>query len=1083
MRKVKVILSIVLALVMLSTSFAFSTVVSAADVKTSETAQEANLQSNIEDGVILHALCWSYSEIEKNIPAIAAAGYSAVQTSPVQQPKYMSASTNVSGQWWKLYQPVSFSIANNSWVGTKDELTSLCNTAHKYGVKIVCDIVSNHLGANSEQQIPQYLAKEIKDYEPQIWNASSKGAGYADGNKYFHQDFSNASDGSNVTTGTVTKCPDLNTADSYIQGKVISLLKSCVDCGVDGFRFDAAKHIETPSDSTNRSNYWTNVLGQTNTYAASKGKTMFYYGEVLNTIGGSRNSSNYTNLNNGKFRITDNKASASIRGVVTGKNASGISKIQFNIAGSAGKSVLWAESHDTYLGNGDSESTTNISDSDIVKSWALVAARKDATALYFARTNNMLMGNSAVNTNYKSVAVAEVNKFHNNAVGKAEKVGSSGDIAYVARANTGVVLVNVRGTTANANVSGTGLASGTYTDMITGNKFTVNNGSVSGQIGSTGVAVVMQSSTTPTATASKESQTFEGETITTKLTLNNATSGTYQLDNYTPVRFTGSPTIRLGKDYNYGDTFTLTLTATDGTKTTTTKYTYTKKKAASSGVYIILPKSLIDNKSGGKKWTTPMYCYVYDEASMSSYPKYNNAAWAGEEMKYDPAKDVYYIEVHSDSCYKIASANSQPELVNNYDLAHSSRTRVIISDSAKSASGASQGNQFPATNGFLLKGTSHIYKQLMGAESSAWTTTTMVPGQETPVAATDVTKGDSTVPTDTTPSPRPSSETTSPSTETTPTQTTPPGKNYYGDANLDGNVNINDVTRIQQHLVEAPKLTDGLALELADVTSDGKVKIQDANYIQRKLAGLSNTGRVGNLCESYTPPVSTPETPETQETHETQATTPASTYTLYIKTQLTWISSMGSEPYVYDNSTGTSYQMIKDQSAYPEVFTAEVPESLTNVTFYRATGALTDPSSGYNVVTNLSVSKTNNCIMLTQPDSTLIGTTGPYVPEAQPSFSLSRIYVENDKSWPAVYIYGWGYGLNNQCYPMTNISGTNIWYYDLPQTIYGSTDKFFLLKPQDGTTDNDWSGQTGNLAITEPNNCYKLSGSWTTYSE
>lgn len=834
MRKLKVIFSVVLALVMLSTSFAFSTIVSASDVKVSETGQEANLQSKIEDGCILHALCWSYAEIEKNIPAIAAAGYSAVQTSPVQQPKDISASTNVSGQWWKLYQPVSFSLATQSWNGTQADLKSLCETAHKYNVKIVCDIVSNHMGANSTQQMPQYLADEIKTNEPTIWNAGST-AGRAANNKYFHQNFNAASDGTDVTTGTVTGCPDLNTADSYIQGRVISLLKSCVDCGVDGFRFDAAKHIETPSDSTNASDYWTNVLGQTNTYASSKGKTLFYYGEVLNTVGGNRSASNYTNLNGGKFKITDNKASATIRGAVTGHNASSAASASFPVTGSQDKSVLWAESHDTYLGNSMSEVTTDVSDSDIVKTWALVAARSGSTPLYFARTNNMQMGGSATNTNYKSVAVAEVNKFHNNAVGKAQTLGSTGNYAFVARANTGVVIVNCNGTSAtNASVSGTGLSNGTYTDMITGNKFTVSGGTVTGNIGSTGVAVVMQSTTTPTVSADKESQTFEGESITTKLTLNNATSGTYQLDNYTPVTFTGSPTIRLGKDYNYGDTFKLTLTATDGTKTTTTQYIYTKKQAASSGVYVILPKSLVDKGQNGKPWTTPVFCYVYDETSTSAYPKYNNAAWAGEEMKYDATNDVYYIEVHSDSCYKIASATSTPELVSNYDLAHSSRTRVIISDSAKSAGGQSQGAQFPATNGFKLNGSTHTFKALSGTESTAWATSTMVPGQEAPVAATDVTKGNVTVPTET-------------QTQTQTQPSTSGVTRYYGDANLDGSVNIIDVTRIQQHLVANPVLTDTVAIALAKVNDDNRISIQDANCIQRLLAGMSNYGKAGQV--------------------------------------------------------------------------------------------------------------------------------------------------------------------------------------------------------------------------------------------
>ena len=1041
MRKLKVILSVVLALVMLSTSFAFSTMVSAADVKTSETGQETNLQSNIEDGCILHALCWSYSEIEKNLPAIAAAGYSAIQTSPVQQPKDYSTSTNVSGQWWKFYQPVSFSIADKSWAGTSAQLTSLCEAAHKYGIKIVCDIVSNHLGASSELQDPRSLADEIKKYERDIWYGSSDSNdtyGFARNNMYFHQDFSDATDGSNVTTGIVTGCPDLNTADSYVQSRVVSLLKSCVDCGVDGFRFDAAKHIETDSD------YWTNILSQTNSYASQKGKTMFYYGEVLNSVGNNRPSTSYTNLNGGKFRITDNKASKTIREAVTGHNASAAMNASFPVAGSADKAVLWAESHDTYLGNKDSEITTSVSDEDIVKAWALVASRKGSTPLYFARTNNMHMGGAAFNTNYKSVAVAEVNKFHNNAGDNSEKLGSSGNIAYVARANTGIVLVNVNGTTASVNISGTGLSDGQYTDMVTGNQFTISGGTVSGDIGSTGVAVVMQSTTTPSVFASKESQTFEGESITTQLTLSNAVSGTYQLDDYEPVTFTGSPTIRLGSDYSYGSTFTLTLTATDGVKEATAKYTYTKKKAASSNVYVILPESLVKNQN----WVTPVYCYVYDEVSKNTYPKYANDAWPGEEMKYDATNKVYYVEVHSDSCYKQTSKD-EPAVADSYNLVESERTRVIISDSAKSAGGLSQGNKFPAGDtapGFKLNKTTHTYTQLYGAESSAWTTSDMTPGKEQPVPATEVVQGD-----------------VQPTQSTQQTNPTSGEKRYYGDADLSGDININDVTTIQLHLVETKVITNALALELADVTNDGRVSIQDANYIQRALAGFSETGRTGTECTQTVP------TQASQSTQPTQAP-PAGTFTLYAKTTLSWISSSGAEPYVKDNSTGISYLMVKDYDAYPEVFTAEVPDTISSVTFYRATAPT---AVHYNTVTGLTVSKTNNCIELTQPDSDLVGTTKPYVAESAPSFTLNRVYAYNDAHWSKVYLYGWSYGINEETLEMTNISGTDYWYVDLPQPAVAGY-SYFKFKDTEGKT--SWVNQTSqNITIEDPYNCYTVS--------
>ena len=39
-------------------------------------------RKSIQDGAILHAWCWSFKTIEENMEKIAAAGFSAVQTSP-----------------------------------------------------------------------------------------------------------------------------------------------------------------------------------------------------------------------------------------------------------------------------------------------------------------------------------------------------------------------------------------------------------------------------------------------------------------------------------------------------------------------------------------------------------------------------------------------------------------------------------------------------------------------------------------------------------------------------------------------------------------------------------------------------------------------------------------------------------------------------------------------------------------------------------------------------------------------------------------------------------------------------------------
>ena len=51
-------------------------------------------QAIVQGGAILHCFDWSFDEIKAALPDIKAAGYAAVQTSPVQPPKDYNAAWN-----------------------------------------------------------------------------------------------------------------------------------------------------------------------------------------------------------------------------------------------------------------------------------------------------------------------------------------------------------------------------------------------------------------------------------------------------------------------------------------------------------------------------------------------------------------------------------------------------------------------------------------------------------------------------------------------------------------------------------------------------------------------------------------------------------------------------------------------------------------------------------------------------------------------------------------------------------------------------------------------------------------------------
>ena len=79
-------------------------------------------------------------------------------------------------QWWKFYQPVSYSIAEASWLGGKSELTSLCNAASEKGIHIIVDIVANHSANVSDKSLDDRnaVSTEVKDYEADLYNNHNK---------------------------------------------------------------------------------------------------------------------------------------------------------------------------------------------------------------------------------------------------------------------------------------------------------------------------------------------------------------------------------------------------------------------------------------------------------------------------------------------------------------------------------------------------------------------------------------------------------------------------------------------------------------------------------------------------------------------------------------------------------------------------------------------------------------------------------------------------------------------------------------------------------------------------------------------
>lgn len=456
-------------------------------------------QATIQGGAVLHCYFWSYNQIRQHLPEIYAAGYTAVQTCPIQTPKDYSPSYQNEGRsqvWWKFYQPVSLSVADGTtWLGTKNDLRNLCTEADNYGIKVIVDIVSNHV-ANKGPEGGGY-SNVYSGVESSLQNAA-----------YYHTGTSKISSESRYDlTQNHMGMPDLNTGNSYIQTRVLNLLKECVDLGVDGFRFDAAKHIETPNDAASfRSNYWPTVINGIKSYKSD----VYCYGEVLGGAGTNFSASNYTTY----MSITEDVSSRDALNAAKSGNASALKNFTLNKGESASQALMWVESHDTY-----EEGVTSGVSNDIVKrTWAITGSRNDITTLYLARPSNRVGLDG--DTTWKSTEVAEINKFKNYFNGQSEYLASSGSVAYNERGTSGVSISKLNGGGA-VSLPANRMAAGTYKDQISGNYFTVSNGVISGTVGSSGIAVVynpsnVQPTTAPSTAPSTAPTTIPSGIVTIK---------------------------------------------------------------------------------------------------------------------------------------------------------------------------------------------------------------------------------------------------------------------------------------------------------------------------------------------------------------------------------------------------------------------------------------------------------------------------------------------------------------------------------------------------------------------------------------
>ncbi len=442
---------------------------------------QAAMPVDTQDCVILHAWSWAFDTIAANMKDIAAAGYDYVQTSPAQtcyigekggMALFSQEGDSVSGKWYYYYQPIDWQIGNYM-LGSKESLAAMCDSAAKYGVRVIVDVLPNHTAVDTSA-VTQSLNIAVGGHD-----------------KLYHSNglrtVEDYNDRMQCTLWASGALPDVNTENPLFQKYYMQYVNDLLALGVSGFRYDTAKHIGLPSDPTDtlvkRNNFWDVALGRSSVDGVSlavPADSLFIYGEVLQ----DRNTkeTEYAEY----MDLVASSYGHVLRNVIEAGDTHADSLDSWHHPAAPGQLITWVESHDTYC---NAHESAHLTDDQIRTGWVFLASRQNGTPLFFSRpagsTRDNYWGNNRIgargNDEFMHPEVVAANKFRKAMSGLPESLyyADNGAVAEVARGDKGAALVNFSRQQQGVQLPTT-LPDGTYADTVHNKEFRVEDGTLSG---------------------------------------------------------------------------------------------------------------------------------------------------------------------------------------------------------------------------------------------------------------------------------------------------------------------------------------------------------------------------------------------------------------------------------------------------------------------------------------------------------------------------------------------------------------------------------------------------------------------------
>jgi alpha-amylase len=386
--------------------------------------------------VIYHAFDECFANVKAELPKIQAAGYNYIQVSPPNKTASRLDNACTSDEYWYMeYQPLDYVLEGN--LGTEEDLKDLINAAHERGIKVIADVVLNHLA--NYKNVPNKDGKPFPGAYP-IFQKK----------EYFHNtacinNYNNASEVENnwlCSKDDPEGLPDLKTSLPYVREQQQNYLKELLDVGFDGLRFDAVKHISREDLK--------NIL-------AVVPNDKLYYGEVIGKDYDESISYIPVFPKVTDFQLVNTLKSAFGFG---GDLRSLVNPSDTKRALPGQNAVTFARNHDTWAPR--QFDNWKFDSGDLTLATAYVLAVKEGTPLI-------------LNFDAFDPTVVAATKFHEKLIGESQYYRNGNEIApsadssnllFIERGDKGLAIINKAGTTFDVKAAKMpGLGVGCYNEL------------------------------------------------------------------------------------------------------------------------------------------------------------------------------------------------------------------------------------------------------------------------------------------------------------------------------------------------------------------------------------------------------------------------------------------------------------------------------------------------------------------------------------------------------------------------------------------------------------------------------------------